>query len=141
MRQPDGIIRRGAFQGHEGEHVEHTHPGVLAGLGGEVEFGGARLREGDRASSTGPSAPANVRTLLLWSGSEWRPRMRTCETARTASVMREIFAASFPSLKFGTASKAERARTFSVLRARDPGAAALMSARCVKACGNLEGLA
>ena len=31
--------------------------------------------------------------------------MRTRETARTASVMREIFAASFPSLKLGTASK------------------------------------
>ena len=51
--QSDGIIHRGASQGHEGEHVEHAHPGVLAGLGGEVEFGGARLRQGDGALEHG----------------------------------------------------------------------------------------
>ena len=51
--QPDGIIHRGAFQGHEGEYVEHAHPGVLPGLGGEVELGGARLREGDGALEHG----------------------------------------------------------------------------------------
>ena len=51
--QSDSIIHRGAFQGHEGEHVEHTHPGVFAGLGGQIEFGGARFREGDRALEHG----------------------------------------------------------------------------------------
>ena len=51
--QSNGIIYRGAFQGHEGEHVEHAHPGVLARLGGEVEFGGACLRQGDCALQHG----------------------------------------------------------------------------------------
>jgi hypothetical protein len=49
MCQPDGVIHRCAFQGHEREDVEHAHPGVYAGLGGEVEFGGASFRQGDGA--------------------------------------------------------------------------------------------
>src|SRR5215210_2134283 len=50
MGQPDGVFHSGAFEGHEGEYVEHAHPWVLAGLEGEVEFGGARLRQGEGTS-------------------------------------------------------------------------------------------
>src|SRR5919112_1842133 len=49
MCQTDGVIHRCASQGHEREDVEHAHPGVYARLGGEVEFGGASLRQGDGA--------------------------------------------------------------------------------------------
>ena len=60
------------------------------------------------------------------------------ETARTACVMREIFAASFPSLKFGTASKSGAGTAIQrAPSARSRCTAALMSARCVKACGKL----
>src|SRR5829696_3323281 len=45
----EGATMDDAVQGHEREDVEHAHPGVYAGLAGEVEFGGAGLRQGDGA--------------------------------------------------------------------------------------------
>ena len=51
--QPDGVVYGGAFERDEGEHVEHAHPGMLPGLGGQVELGRARLGEGDGAREHG----------------------------------------------------------------------------------------
>jgi hypothetical protein len=51
--QPDRIFHGGAFEGHEGEHVEHAHAGMLARLGCEVEFCAARLRQGSCAGEHG----------------------------------------------------------------------------------------
>jgi hypothetical protein len=53
LGQPDRVYHSGAFEGHEGENVEHAHAGMLASLGSEVEFCAARLRQAGGAGEHG----------------------------------------------------------------------------------------
>lgn len=57
------------------------------------------------ASRIGSSSPAKVMTLRLWSGSEWRSRMRMFGVEEADSTIRSTFSSSRPSEKFGTASR------------------------------------
>ena len=109
---------------------------MLPWLESEVRLGGARLREGDGALEHGVLLACEREDAPVVVGVWWRPRYGP-EMARTACVMRETFAASFPSLIFGTASKSGACTAIQRARARSRCTAALMSARCVKACGKL----